>query len=528
MMEMIELLTIKEASEWATQHTHRMVTTANISYLIQYGRIKKIGNNGATQVIKQDLINYYQSYNGQREISWKEQLGDDLNWALSLDQYKEAETTKHVHRLHPYKGKFIPQLVEYFLDSHIDKFKTETYFQEGDVVLDPFSGSGTTMVQACELGMNAIGIDVSAFNALIGNCKVTKYDLVDIQNEINRISKMLKEFLENSHTLEFEAKLLKLLYKFNNKYFPVPDYKYRLRQGEINEKGYGAKKEQEFLPVYNKLVKEYNIKLRQNTAGTFLDKWYSQHIREEIEFVFNEIKKIKNADTQKIVSVILSRTIRSCRATTHADLATLVEPITVTYYCAKHGKMCKPLFSILKWWETYSKDTVKRLTQFDQLRTQTFQTCLTGDSRTMDIFAELKKQNPVFAKLAEKQKIKGIFSSPPYVGLIDYHEQHAYAYDLFGFERKDDLEIGPLFKGQGKEAKQSYIQGISDVLNNSKKYLADDYDIFLVANDKYNMYSTIAENSGMKIVNQFKRPVLNRTEKDKGAYSEIIFHLKSK
>ena len=528
MMEMIELLTIKEASEWATQHTHRMVTTANISYLIQYGRIKKIGNNGATQVIKQDLINYYQSYNGQREISWKEQLGDDLNWALSFDQYKEAETTKHVHRLHPYKGKFIPQLVEYFLDSHIDKFKTETYFQEGDVVLDPFSGSGTTMVQACELGMNAIGIDVSAFNALIGNCKVTKYDLVDIQNEINRISKMLKEFLENSHTLEFEAKLLKLLYKFNNKYFPVPDYKYRLRQGEINEKGYGAKKEQEFLPVYNKLVKEYNIKLRQNTAGTFLDKWYSQHIREEIEFVFNEIKKIKNADTQKIVSVILSRTIRSCRATTHADLATLVEPITVTYYCAKHGKMCKPLFSILKWWETYSKDTVKRLTQFDQLRTQTFQTCLTGDSRTMDIFAELKKQNPVFAKLAEKQKIKGIFSSPPYVGLIDYHEQHAYAYDLFGFERKDDLEIGPLFKGQGKEAKQSYIQGISDVLNNSKKYLADDYDIFLVANDKYNMYSTIAENSGMKIVNQFKRPVLNRTEKDKGAYSEIIFHLKSK
>ena len=38
----------------------------------------------------------------------------------------------------------------------------------------------------------------------------------------------------------------------------------------------------------------------------------------------------------------------------------------------------------------------------------------------------------------------------------------------------------------------------------------------------------IAENAGMKIVNQFKRPVLNRTEKDKAAYSEIIFHLKTK
>ena len=53
----------------------------------------------------------------------KERLGNDLNWALSFDQYREAETTKHVHRLHPYKGKFIPQLVEYFLDQHTDNFK---------------------------------------------------------------------------------------------------------------------------------------------------------------------------------------------------------------------------------------------------------------------------------------------------------------------------------------------------------------------------------------------------------------------
>ena len=98
---------------------------------------------------------------------------------------------------------------------------------------------------------------------------------------------------------------------------------------------------------------------------------------------------------------------------------------------------------------------------------------------------------------------------------------------MFGFERKDELEIGPLFRGQGNEAKKSYIKGISDVLNNCKKYLANDYDVFLVANDKYNMYPTIAKNANMKIVNQFKRPVLNRTEKDKRAYSEIIFHLKN-
>ena len=525
---MNRLLTIKEASEWATDYIGRDVTSSNIAYLIQYGRVKKNGENGSTQIDLSDLKNYYQSYNGSREVNFKERLGDDLNWALSFEQYKEAETTKHVHRLHPYKGKFIPQLVEYFLDNHTDKFKTETYFTEGDIVLDPFSGSGTTMVQACELGMYAVGVDISAFNTLIGNAKVAKYDIADLQNELKRITEALEHFIKNSNAIEFEEKLLIELNKFNNEYFPVPEYKYRLRKGEINEREYGAEKEKKFLPIYEKLVKKHNIQLRQKKNDTFLDKWYSQHIRNEIDFVFERIKEIKNTSTKKIVSIILSRTIRSCRATTHADLATLLEPITTTYYCSKHGKICKPLFSVMKWWKTYAKDTVARLQQFDKLRTSTFQLCLTGDSRSMDVFEQVKKKSAEFGELLERQKFKGIFSSPPYVGLIDYHEQHAYAYDLFGFDRKDELEIGPLFKGQTREAKQNYIQGISEVLNNSKRFLADDYNVFLVANDKYNMYPTIAENAGMKIVNQFKRPVLNRTEKDKAAYSETIFHVKQK
>jgi DNA modification methylase len=523
-----EFLSIKEASQWATQHLGKNVTSSNISYLVQYGKIAKIGSNGSTQVSKEELLHYYESYNGKRQLAWKDQLGEDLNWALSFDQYTEAETTKHVHRLHPYKGKFIPQLVEYFLDSHKDDFKKEVYFKEGDIVLDPFSGSGTTMVQASELGLHAVGLDISAFNSKIGNSKVTDYNLLDVETELHRIAKALKAFLSETNTEEFEETLLKELYEFNQKYFPVPDYKYRVQRHEINEDVYGYEKEKEFLPIYNKLIKKYKIQLRQDKMDSFLDKWYSEHVRNEIEFVFKEIKKIKNPDTKNIISVILSRTIRSCRATTHADLATLKEPVTTTYYCAKHGKMCKPLFSILKWWETYSKDTLKRLEQFKQLRTKTFQTCLTGDSRTMDILEELEKVNQPFAKLVKKQKIKGIFSSPPYVGLIDYHEQHAYAYDLFGFERNDNLEIGPMFKGQGREAKENYIKGISDVLNNCKKFLVKDYDVFLVANDKYNMYPTIAENAGMQIVNQYKRPVLNRTEKDKAAYAEIIFHLKRK
>lgn len=82
--DMRELLSIKEASEWASNYLNKNVTTSNISYLIQYGRIKKIGENGFTQILKQELIDYYKSYNGKREVSWKDQLGHDLNWTLSF------------------------------------------------------------------------------------------------------------------------------------------------------------------------------------------------------------------------------------------------------------------------------------------------------------------------------------------------------------------------------------------------------------------------------------------------------------
>ena len=150
-----------------------------------------------------------------------------------------------VQRWFPYREGYSTRLVNAFIKE----------LKITGNIFDPFSGSGTTMVQACELGIHAVGVDVSAFNSLIGNCKVTHYDIKDVQTEINRITKSLKSFLENSHTVDFETRLLQELNVFNTKYFPVPDYNYTVHRKEINEKEYGKEKELEF----NKAIEVVNM-----------------------------------------------------------------------------------------------------------------------------------------------------------------------------------------------------------------------------------------------------------------------------
>jgi len=97
---------------------------------------------------------------------------------LSFANIREYERTKHVHRLHPYLGKFIPQLVEIFI---------RHYFKKGNSVLDPFMGSGTTLIESNILGMHSAGVEISHFNCLIADIKTRKYDIPLVGKEIKDI-----------------------------------------------------------------------------------------------------------------------------------------------------------------------------------------------------------------------------------------------------------------------------------------------------------------------------------------------------
>ena len=93
-------------------------------------------------------------------------------------------------------GKFIPQLVEYFLRKE---------FSTNDTILDPFVGSGTTLVAASEIGLRSVGVDISQFNCTIAGAKLLEYDLQKMELEVRSICNETEQF---SNTLSTDLKLL--------------------------------------------------------------------------------------------------------------------------------------------------------------------------------------------------------------------------------------------------------------------------------------------------------------------------------
>lgn len=376
-------------------------------------------------------------------FDWKKRNISEFGVDLSFSNVPEYLRTKHVHRLHPYLGKFIPQLVEIFL---------RKYFKSGQFILDPFVGSGTTLIEANLLGMDSIGVELSVFNTLISDIKTRKYNIQEVEREIIDILQKIKNF---SKSLTGDKKNFSDL----------------------------------------------------KTDSEYLNLWFSDRALKEILYYKNLISDYKNQDMLKI---ILSRAVRSARLIPHYDLARPTRPIKEKYWCIKHKRYCQPTDEALKFINRYSWDTIRRIREFDKMRTTNQIIILQGDSRIIEL--------PV------SKKIDGVFTSPPYVGLIDYHDQHKYAYELFGFKNNDKREIGPMINGQGVKARGEYKQGIIDVLKNMNPYLKDKAKVFIVVNDKFKMYPEIANESGFTIKDVFHRPVLNRTERDNYKFSENIYY----
>jgi DNA modification methylase len=85
--------------------------------------------------------------------------------------FHQADTGEHLHSLHPYPAKFIPQ---------IPRTAIERWTEPGGVVYDPFCGCGTTLLEASLLGRPSIGVDNNAVAVLVSRAKTAVYNKRDV------------------------------------------------------------------------------------------------------------------------------------------------------------------------------------------------------------------------------------------------------------------------------------------------------------------------------------------------------------
>ena len=90
------------------------------------------------------------------------ELEPDLSWSFS--ECSAQDTGYITHCYHRYPAKFIPQVARRLIDEHCEP---------GDVVLDPFMGSGTTPVEALVAGRRARGIDINPAAVIASRAKTT-------------------------------------------------------------------------------------------------------------------------------------------------------------------------------------------------------------------------------------------------------------------------------------------------------------------------------------------------------------------
>ena len=163
----------------------------------------------------------------------------DYSWSFSDKTRKD--TAYITHGYHRYPAKFIPQIVSRLV---------EKYTKEGDLVVDPFGGCGTTLVESKVMGRPSVGVDINPVAVLITKAKITPID----PQKIEKVFTIL--------------------------------------QTKLN--------------TYNKDTK---IKAPEHER---IDYWFKQEEKRELAFIFSEISKLKDQDVRDFFFCGFSNILKNC------------------------------------------------------------------------------------------------------------------------------------------------------------------------------------------------------------------------
>ncbi|MFH1946579.1 MAG: DNA methyltransferase [Candidatus Magasanikbacteria bacterium] len=109
------------------------------------------------------------------------------SWAFADKTRKE--TSYITHGYHRYPAKFIPQVVSTLIKKHTN---------EGDLVVDPFGGCGTTIVEAKVMDRPSIAVDINPVAVLITKAKKTPIEPSELEKHFSMLKKKIDSFDKNT------------------------------------------------------------------------------------------------------------------------------------------------------------------------------------------------------------------------------------------------------------------------------------------------------------------------------------------
>ena len=163
---------------------------------------------------------------------------NDESW-----DFQSSHTKEYTHCFHTYPAMMIPQIARRLLNS---------YGVEGGWLLDPYCGTGTSLVEASIYGMHSVGCDINPLVRLIATTKLTRISLKELDTVLNKLDDLLFQITFRSDS-------------FPNP--PIPDI--------------------------------------QN-----LDYWFSTEVTNSLAYLLQKIKEIKNHAIRNFMTVAFSETVR--------------------------------------------------------------------------------------------------------------------------------------------------------------------------------------------------------------------------
>lgn len=319
---------------------------------------------------------------------------------------KRQSTRYSAHGLHEYRGKFNPQVVR--------AIGNMVGLKPGDWVLDPFCGSGTSLLEAAHNGWNAIGIDLNPLAVQIARAKIAAMciPLVELHDQTESLRQGLCRRLGNVSFGQVFTRHQMDLIGGNNWQCRLPNFDY-------------------------------------------LCGWFTESVLVQVSTILDEIARLPSEDTRLILNVILSDILREVSLQDPADLRIRRRkfpsenaPVIPLYLDAMAGKM---------------KTVLEARQHLPEVTTT--QEALLGDARSC---ATIIRAKP---KFAAEQRFDAAITSPPYATALPYIDTQRLSLMVLGLIKANKVRATERSLIGNREISTKERLAIERAMNNDAEHL---------------------------------------------------------